>query len=564
MNKAYLKIFFSSLLLLGGTGCGDGAGQNVAEGGIEGTGRVAISSASVGTITGFSSVFVNGVKYETDLAIIDIDDKENATENDLEIGMVVTILGSVNEDAVTGDAQSIHYSENIKGLVEAIGINKGELIISGQEVTTDELTVYDNTNLETLMVGDFVEVSGLRNEHGVLLATRIEKERISEEAVIKIKGAVSGLDTVNRVFSLAYLAVDYSRAEITLDDEALLADGLIVKVKGHQISVGMPLIATNVELKAKDYEVEEGSVLKLDGIIDRYTSATDFTVNGQNITTNEVTTYKHGNSSFLEQGERVKVKGELTAEGLLIADEIKFHKESDYEVEGTVEAISIEANTVTVLGVTFVLNEETQFDDGTGSDIRFFNIETVNIGDFVEIKGFESNEVLIATKFERKDDNSDDKIELRGVATHIDLSQYTFNLSGVNIQTYATTVFKASSSGKVDQVTFFSSLEDNSNIKIKGNVVDGQVEATDVEVKVGSKVNENEIEIKGLVSRVDETGFMLLHYTIELSDQTEFEADSNALNLTNFLAQLEAGDEVEIEGVQEGDTIKAIRVVFES
>jgi len=568
MNKTHLKLILTSLLIVSGTGCGNSeSGQDIAEGGIEGTGRVATSSTSVGTITGFGSVFVNGVEYETGQASVDTDDNENATEDDLEIGMFVTIQGSVNADAVTGDAVSIHYSEDIKGYVQAIDVNAGKLIIMGQEVNTDELTVYEDVTLETLLVGDFVEVSGLTTGSGVLLATRIEKETATVNSVIKVKGAVSDLDVLNTTFSLEHLTVDYSSAEIDLgDDEVTLTDGIIVKVKGSQVVVNMPLIATKVEIKGKEYEAEEGQYLELDGVIDSFVSVTSFTVNGQSITTNEVTEYKHGNSSFLVLGDRVKVKGELNSEGQLVADEIKFHQDSDYEVEGTVDAVNLDAKTVTVLGVTFVLNEQTLIDDGTASDIRFFNITDISVGDFVEIKGFDSNGVLIATKLEREEeDDLDDEVELRGLATAIDRVEYKFNLSGVTIHTSDITGFEDASGENVDQVTFFSNLEENINIKVEGSVIDGQVEAIEVEVKDEEEREDgaDESEISGLVSSVSETGFTLLHYTIELSDTTELDVDDVSLSLADFLAQLEVGDEVHVEGLLSDNIITATSVEIE-
>jgi hypothetical protein len=568
MNKTYLKLLVTSLLVFGGTGCdvGESGGQDVAEGGIEGTGRVATSNTSVGTITGFGSVFVNGVEYETDNADVETDDNDNATEDDLEIGMLVTIQGNVNEDAVTGDALFINYSEDIKGYVQAIDVNAGTLIIMGQEVTTDELTVYDNVTLETFLVGDFVEVSGLTSASGVLLATRIEKETATVNSVIKIKGVISDLDTLNTSFSLGHLTVDYSSAEMDLgDDVVVLADGAVVKVKGSQVGVDTPLIAIKVEIKGKEYEAQEGHSLELDGVIESFVSVTSFTVNGQSITTNDATEYEHGASSFLVLGERVKVKGDLNSEDQLVADEIEFHQDSDFEVEGTVEAVNLEAKTVTVLGVTLVVNEQTLIDDDTASNIRFFNITDISVGDFVEIKGFANNGVLIATKLER-DDDIDDEVELRGLATAIDRVEFTFTLSGVVIHTSSLTEFESASGESVDQATFFSNLEENTNIKIDGSVINGQVEAVEVEVKDEDEREDgaDESEISGLVSSVSETGFTLLHYTIELSDTTEFEVVDVSLSLADFLAQLQVGDEVEIEGLLIDNVITATSVEIES
>jgi len=188
------------------------------------------------------------------------------------------------------------------------------------------------------------------------------------------------------------------------------------------------------------------------------------------------------------------------------------------------------------------------------------------VGDFVQIKGFNSNGVLIATKLERDEDDLDNEVKLRGLATAIDRVEFTFTLSGVVIHTTTITKFEDASGENVNQATFFSNLEENTNIKVDGTEINGQIEAIEVEVKDKEEREDgaDESEISGLVSSVSETGFTLLHYTIELSDTTALEVDDVSLSLVDFLAQLQVGDEVEIEGLISGNNISATSVDIES
>ena len=62
--------------------CGGGGGG--ADGGIGGTG------VALGTITGFGSVFVNGVEFSSDRAVIKLDDRTVA-QSDLRVGMVAQV-----------------------------------------------------------------------------------------------------------------------------------------------------------------------------------------------------------------------------------------------------------------------------------------------------------------------------------------------------------------------------------------------------------------------------------------------------------------------------------------
>ena len=90
----------AGLMILGAlTSCGN-ENQSTAGGGVGGTG------ISVGTITGFGSVFVNGVEFDTSGASITVDGTP-ASESDLGIGMVVAVEGAFNENGLTGKADRI-------------------------------------------------------------------------------------------------------------------------------------------------------------------------------------------------------------------------------------------------------------------------------------------------------------------------------------------------------------------------------------------------------------------------------------------------------------------------
>ena len=147
------------------------------------TSNVSISYAapmtSVGVITGFGSVFVNGTEFDTDEAEIETDDFEDAPESDLQIGMVVTVRGTVGADGADGKAASIEYQARAEGPVDAIDLAGNNLSVLGQVFFVDELTRFENTSFETLQIGDVVEISAFENESGQLIASRIEKEQPS-------------------------------------------------------------------------------------------------------------------------------------------------------------------------------------------------------------------------------------------------------------------------------------------------------------------------------------------------------------------------------------------------
>ena len=118
-HKGFIAIVTLLLVVfIAACGGGSGGGGTVASGGIGGTG------VTSGTVSGFGSVFVNGIEFETDGASRNVDDEtdiSNGRDDDtvLGIGMVVTIIGTVNDDGVTGTAESIEYDDEVEGPVAA-------------------------------------------------------------------------------------------------------------------------------------------------------------------------------------------------------------------------------------------------------------------------------------------------------------------------------------------------------------------------------------------------------------------------------------------------------------
>ena len=69
-------------------------------------------STVVGTISGFGSVIVNGVKFDDSSAAVTMDGAV-ATRDRLRVGMVVQIRGRIRADG-TGTADSIRYEDCVE------------------------------------------------------------------------------------------------------------------------------------------------------------------------------------------------------------------------------------------------------------------------------------------------------------------------------------------------------------------------------------------------------------------------------------------------------------------
>jgi hypothetical protein len=411
------KISGAIAVIIGLSACGGGGSS---------TGATA-SSVSVGTITGFGSIFVNGVEYETDDARITIDGSP-ATEADLSVGMVAALEGSAN--GLTGVALNIDINDELEGIVQSNSIppagNSGTMVVMGQTVTVDANTLFESkvagvTGVDQVGAGNIVEISGYGDGNGSVFATRIEVKAadlatylIDHPNGVEVKALVSNLDTGAQTFDLGALPVNYAGAIV--DNDVSLVDGLYVEVKSVTGIDGTgTLVASKVELEEdgdKGYHGEEDEDFEIKGIISTAYDGTGFGMDGTYVIVNDSTELEDGNTGDLLVGVMVEVEGVFNADGNLVADEVEFEDEGDTELESTVtniEATGINSGTVTlqdssVITVTTSTIMKDSRDDGMIPDPRF-NLQALAIGDFVEVHAFTDATTgdLVAVKLERDD-----------------------------------------------------------------------------------------------------------------------------------------------------------------
>lgn len=376
------------------------------------------SATTVGVITGFGSVYVNGVEYETDSASIDIDGLESI-ETSLGIGDVVILQGSVNADGLTGDATAISCVDELEGYVldlSGLVAGVGTINVMGQSVTINIDTVFDSDALATisdLSVNDIVEVSGFADGSGSILATRIETKNAAED--VELKGLVSNLDTNVFTFTIGGLTVDYSEAsEVPVG----LDDGLLVEVKTESalsgnLTDGFVMSASKVEIEDGgdiDFDGDEGDEIEMQGLVTGVTD-TSFLFNGQLVEFDSLEIDDDFDITSLVDGMMITVEGHIAADGSFVVEEIEEDHDSDFEVEGfvtdkteTTVTISQGDNTL-----TFTVNNDTRMideqDEGSSTPLHFFSLADVSIGEFVEIKYYidETSSENIATELERED-----------------------------------------------------------------------------------------------------------------------------------------------------------------
>jgi hypothetical protein len=410
--------------LLALVSCGGSPGGQVA--GIEGTG----DTVSAGTVSGFGSIYVNGVRYDTSKAAVTINKDRFATEDALKLGMVVRVEGKIRDEAESGVAERVVYDRVLLGPVTDVtqpGARK-VLTVLGQTVVVAEDIAFSGTDFATLGLGQVVEVSGLGDDSGRIVATRVEAVATAS-SVWDVEGQLQSLDTNQQTFALQNLTVDYSAAEIDGDQDQLKADQL-VEVEGSDFTDTGVFLATVVRIKDTGHTVKPGMRVRVEGIIESFTSLSSFQVGGLTVVADNAKIAK-GDASWLGTGIRVSISGKTDDAGRLEADKVVLMLPSELKVIGPVESIDANAETVTVLGMTFTSDRLTAFEDDSDAADRFIDVQQLAIGDVVEVFGRQLNGENIATRIKRLND-LDGTVELEGRVTELE-GTTAFYLLGMRI-----------------------------------------------------------------------------------------------------------------------------------
>jgi hypothetical protein len=443
-TKILRAALIAAALLLAACGGGGGGSDQPASVGAD-------PVMTVGAISGFGSVHVNGVRFDTSGAQITLDGQPGS-EAQLRVGHVVRIDGTRSRDGREGRASSIALDDAVQGPVQSIDAAAVTLVVLGQRVQVDGLTSFDDrfqpASLAGIAVGALVEVSGFRDAQGVIHATRIEPKDAND--AFEITGTVANHDAVARRFDIGTLTVDYSAAQLDDLPGGAPQNGLLVEVKGGTLDANGVLRATRVEGKRDGMDDDRDA--EVEGLITRFVSVTDFDVGGRPVTTTSGTRFEDGTSADLALGVRVEVEGDIR-NGVLIAEKVKFEREANLRVSAGIESIDAGAGTFSVLGITIQSHAGTRFEDKTDAQLRPFDLTSLRVGDFVEVRGSPGTAPgsIAAALVEREDAG---RIELRGIAA--DVAQPQLTILGVTVFTNGNTEFEDEGDNPISSADFFA------------------------------------------------------------------------------------------------------------
>ncbi|WP_289117372.1 DUF5666 domain-containing protein [uncultured Idiomarina sp.] len=508
-----------------------------------------------GVITGFGSVYVNGQRYGSDNAAIAVGNSPAADEAQLRVGMVVTVAASASDNGEDPEAEQITYEESLQGPVAFIDREAEQIEVLGQTVIYDDLTEFEATDLDTLTVGDFVEISGYVNENGDFYATLVELE--NDETEVKLKGNVANLDTDAQTFTLGELTIDYSAAEfddMTTED---LADGLFVKVEGKTFdSETMTLTADEVENKEQSDIDENTDEVTIAGIVKNYDEeAGTFSVNQYDFVVSDSTEFEDGTADTLANGIIVKVEAVLDGDQL-VAEEVEFKaRDARSKVEGQVTDIDAEAMTFVINDTTFTVTSETQYEDESDLDERRFTFDNIEVNDWLKVVSRQDEEGnAIALKVKRIEED-DLEAEVKGRVSAVTTEGMTVANTSV---TFDNTEFE-NDDGTISLEDFITLVESRNAVivEVEGSYVDGSLVATEVEVENvsgegddnGRPDNTGKAEFKGAVESIEGDAVFVNGKELRFAEDAELELNDQEVDVVTFIEALEIGTVIEIKGV---------------
>ena len=526
---------------------------------------------SSGVISGFGSVFVNGVKHEVESdTVVAIEDEAESVGDDsaLRIGMKVRIRAVEGEDGVR-IAERIEFDEDLKGPARDVSPDPddprlGTFVSIGQIVVVDARTVFDDDvgdnngdgsidirDLEIANGEIVVEVSGLPNEDGVV-ATRIDRVNGSagvpgtDDDEFEVKGFVDSVAADGSSFAIndaMFLVVEGGSA--TLFDDGLSAGaelvGVFVEVKADENAAG-ELLAVRVEREDDIGDRNDDGRIDDDDRFGRFEIegiliSVDTSVDPNVVVINGTTLAVVDASSLTNlEGTRLELKGSFNDSGALVLQETKVETEHSVRTEDRVAETDPDAGTITTrLGLIIMPTgdsgvEDDAADSDTGDHLTPGEfVARVQMGDYLEARGFPNSDGSVTWRRIERDDDGDLECELRGPVDSIngtDAMSFDFVIQGVTID--VSQITSDGDFGGGGRQRFFDSLDVGDVVKAESDdqgvgCINGTLTARKVEFEdddgVFGTIGDDD-EITGTPENVTDDSFVIGERSILVAGNT--------------------------------------------
>lgn len=526
-----------------------------------------------GIITGFGSIHIDGKRYLTDNAEFTVNGQAGSNIDQLHVGMKVSI--ATNEvDSETPEAVSVNYAAEIEGVITSIDRNNQQIFVSGTTVTYSDLTHFIQTTENLLTVGDRIEVNGYPAADGTYLATAIKLDADTNNVADSYTtGTISNLDTTAQTFSLNALTINYASAII----EGTLLDGQLAKVEG--VVLDSIMNATEIEILSianiRGQYTDDISAFEIEGLV----TALDLTnntlaINGLSVLLGAQVSYQDGVAADLQVGQFIEVK--LGQNDEVVG--IQFERNEYYidgKVKGSIEAIDLTNNTLTLNGQVYHVTATTRFED---DDDQYINLAGLQLNDLIEVVFSQNNEQNMIQRIEReREQEFDNEWEIEGRTTAWTDTSITVN--GITI-TLSDTIRYINNDFVVTKADFIALLAEGVYVEAEGGIdAQNEILLHKIEIEAHRSSNQSNddnnddgnsgdnddnnsndnssndernqgyVELEGRVTQLlSESSFMLQGVEVRLNDNAKLELNDLNVDILTFMAQITVGSRIEIEG----------------
>lgn len=358
-------------------GCGGGGSGSTA--GAPGTGGTGVYA--MGSIAGFGSVIVNGIKFDDTAATVQLEGLA-ASSSELRLGMVATVQGERSAVATLGTAHSIEVWSIAQGLVSPLvpGV-AGGFQVAGLTVQTDSATVFDGISSVASMLSSGMRVvvwglqAGADGRHWT--ATRV--------------AVTSGTDAVSTgIVSVANTHRYLNGLLLAGSLAGTLNAGDLARVQGALTLSGTSLTVASVKLLGPGAGVQPSGEAEIEGLVTSILSTGHFMLGSIQVDASSASVSP--STGQITLGARVEVEGQFQA-GVLKATRIEIENAQtlgEVEIEAPIEQFISLGN--------FVVRG--QRCDATNATISHGTVADLKVGARVHLKGVKAGDVVTVTELE--------------------------------------------------------------------------------------------------------------------------------------------------------------------
>ena len=441
-------------------------------------------SIVVGTITGFGSVIVNGIRFDDGGAVVTINDQPG-TRAQLKVGMVIAVEGSVNAcpnpdvALCTGVAARIRFRNNLEGPITTLNRLTNTIEVMGRLVELDDTTIVEGataSDISGLAVGDVVSISGLE-ERDRIRARLVERigAFVPGTTPMMVYGTVANLNLAQGTCTVDGIPVGFQRLGPADLPAGGMANGQYVEVGGKGDGSGL-LTADRIRDRDR-ISYPDATLVEIEGYVSGYVSVSDFMVAGQKVDARNAI-FRNGTAADLKDGAKVEVEGTMSGT-LLLASKVIFRLEANaqtmnIQIVAPIQAKASATASLTVLGQVVNTTPLTQFIDrsggtggsngngyggsnGSGGPPSPLGYADLQVGDRVDLMAYrDATGALVATRVVRTD--PDTVLIAKGpVDAKVPVTRLT--LFGIGVTTGADTRYRDVDGNLITDVAFYALVQ---------------------------------------------------------------------------------------------------------